>query len=172
MGNKKSKNRNNPIQLESNHTLSRLTPIEDHKPKTRGKCSNISWQTVLNDFFSGMSQAQMARKYNLCKASVKERLGPVIKVLNGIRPEDIEIFRSRKADLIDAVQLKVLTEMSKEHKIERAGLKDLSSAFKELHTGVRLERGESTQNVSMKQESFVNMIKEVGKDKGTPIEQI
>lgn len=127
---------------------------------------------ILDDYFSGLPIKDIAEKYNITSQTVLKQLRRITAIMEEYTPEELEALREQKANLIDATQFKIIQEMNKEDKIRRASLKDLAFSFEKLYNANRLERGQSTENVAIKQERFVEIVKDLAKDKNEDLEQI
>jgi len=130
----------------------------------------VDLKDLIESYLLGLSYKQIAKKYSISPYSVKCRLEPIIKLLNKYNKEHINFYQNNKADLIDSIQLQIISEMADDEKIKEAPLRDLANAFEKLNQTVRLERNLSTSNIAMKQEKFVAMIEELSKENN--IEQI
>lgn len=69
----------------------------------------------------------------------------------------VKAFREARADILAAKQMDILENVTAD-KMDKAGLKELASAFAVLHDHERLELGQSTTNVD---NSVMVLIKEV-----------
>lgn len=134
------------------------------------KLQRVDIKIIVDDFLSGLSEKQIAKKYNISVDTVRNCLNPIRRIVKPYTKEQLEYYRENKADLIDAVQFKIILEMANDQKVKKASLKDLSTAFEKLHTAGRLERNQSTDNISMKHESFISLVKELAEEHN--VEQI
>lgn len=96
----------------------------------------------------GVAMSDIARAVGLPKSTVKDclkRFKPVFKKLGQVND-----FRSARADIISAAQLTVLESVVSPSKIRKASLLATVTSAEKLFKMERLERGLSTENISTK----------------------
>lgn len=142
-----------------------VKPIQERKRK-------LDTFEVFSLYMNGMSVKDIASKFGVSVASVYPKLQKLQDMMGNLIPEDVTVFREHRGTLLDAVQMRVLAEMSSDAKIKRAPLRDLSTAFEKLYNANRLEMDKSTTNVAMKHESFLKMVKDMASQRGELPEQI
>jgi|688.fasta_scaffold147979_2 hypothetical protein len=101
---------------------------------------------ITTDYARGMKQTEIAKKFGVSDASVSMILAqfkPLFAELG-----NVESYRQVKSDIIDAASLTVLKEIVNPSKVEQADLRALACSYDILNKHSRLERGESTSNVS------------------------
>lgn len=131
---------------------------------------DIPTEQLIQDYLRGLTINDIHKKYGISKYTVKRKIENFLSLLNSVDKELLQSFKEHKSEVLDALQLKLVQEMFNEYKIKRAPLRDLAGAFEKIYNSTRLERNLSTENISMKQESFVNIVQDIIKDKN--IEQI
>jgi hypothetical protein len=75
--------------------------------------------------------------------------------------KNLDFFKEHKADLLAAKQAGILFSLSEED-IKKANLRDKATTFGILYDKERLERDESTENISIKQQ--IRKIKDIDKE--------
>jgi transcriptional regulator with XRE-family HTH domain len=101
--------------------------------------------TVVLDFARGVEQNEIAKKMGLSESGVSqiiEKFKPAFAEI-----ENVEEYRKAKASLIDSVSLATLKGLNPA-KMEAAPLRDLGYLYDIMNKHSRLERGQSTSNVS------------------------
>ena len=84
---------------------------------------------------------QIAKIQGVSKQAVHKRLQAFL-------PNDsTELYKNNKADILATAQLKIITQID-QPRLKKAGLRDLVVSAGILYDKERLERGQSTHNVS------------------------
>lgn len=94
-----------------------------------------------------LSYREIAAYFNCNESSVIracQRLATLIP-----DPEAVDAYRSVKADLLDAAEMELMASLMQPEKMEKASLNNVAYAFQQIHNAGRLERGESTSNLSV-----------------------
>ena len=91
----------------------------------------------------GLALTQIAK---LCNISVTAVRGLIER--NNIDPIDTEVYKKNRADTLASVQRRLLNNISQAD-IKKSGLRDKVVAVGILYDKERLERGQSTENVSI-----------------------
>lgn len=102
---------------------------------------------VVTDYARGLPQTEIAAKMGLSDSGVSQvlaKFAPMFAELGNVKE-----FREAKADVYDALQLQALKSMSDPDKHASATLRDLAVAADVLQRNSRLERGMSTNNLSV-----------------------
>lgn len=95
---------------------------------------------------AGVPRTEIARALGVHKATVSKALAKFEPLFQGLR--EVRDFREVKADIIDATQLRLLQSLMSEEKHKKASLNQAAYAFDVLYKANRLERNQSTANVS------------------------
>lgn len=110
-------------------------------PKGKGK---IDIQQAIELRCKGLSYQEIADYFGVAKPSVWEALRPYV--------HDIEInldtFKEKRADLMAHAQARTLALLTNED-IQKASARDKVIIFGTLYDKERLERGQSTSNISV-----------------------
>lgn len=93
-----------------------------------------------------LSYAQIGELLGASKQMIHQALQPFLGLLDN--PEAIQGYRDNKAVLLDSVQLQMITDMIDKEKRQKATLGNAAYAAKQLDDMIRLERGQSTNNIS------------------------
>ena len=91
---------------------------------------------------AGLTVADIARMSGCSSTGVYKAIQR-----HGIDVSALRTFKDRKADVLTHVQMRVVEAMP--NKVEGTSLRDLATTFNILHNAERLERGQSTQNLSV-----------------------
>ena len=97
---------------------------------------------LLSHLQAGWSPADIARHYGCASASVYAAVKR-----NGIDIRAFRAWKERKPDILSFVQSKAIEAAVK--KIPKTGFRDLVTGFGVLQNAERLERGQSTANLSL-----------------------
>jgi hypothetical protein len=98
------------------------------------------------DSARGIPQHQIAKKFGVGEAAISmilDKFKPAFAEL-----QNVEEYRRAKASLLDSASLTVLKEIVNPAKIEAGDVRALGTVYDILNKHSRLERGESTSNVS------------------------
>jgi len=94
----------------------------------------------------GLSYNEIGRRMGVSGESVRTKLIRFEKLMsNG---EDIVAFRALKSDILDGVELSLLNDLMDEEKRKGASLNNIAYAVKNVYDMNRLEKGQSTANIS------------------------
>ena len=88
-----------------------------------------------------LSHRQIAKMQGVSKSAIHKRLQAFLPT------EATEIYRANKADILSEAQLKVIINMDSK-RLKSASLNNLAYSLQNLYNCERLERGQSTHNVS------------------------
>ncbi len=94
---------------------------------------------------NGLSYQNIANQFGVTKQSVHNALKPFIKLLR--HPEHRETYKANKADLLEGVEMLLVSDLADPGKRQKASLNNTAFAADKVHSMVRLERDQSTQNV-------------------------
>jgi len=111
--------------------------------KVPGKHGNMPpLPVMLSHLQAGLTASDIARIYGVSSSGV---YGAIRKY--GIDISALRTFKDRKADTLAHIQMLVTSAMP--GKVESTSLRDLATTFNILHNAERLERGQSTNNLSV-----------------------
>lgn len=94
-------------------------------------------------YLQGISQADIARFFNVTKGAVSLALKP-FKVQN---PGAVKAYAENKAAMLDSLENSVLAALTP-GKLKKASGRDLAIIFGTLYDKNRLEQGKSTANIN------------------------
>ena len=94
-----------------------------------------------------LSYADIARHLNSKKSTVYNALRRFEAMLGD--PAHLQAYRQNKASVLEGIQLEIVTKLVDPEKVEKASVNNLAYAAGTLDNMIRLERGESTQNVAI-----------------------
>ena len=101
---------------------------------------------ILRDRLRGLNMDEIGAKYGVSASAISQRLGRLADLVNN--PEQSQAFTEHRADILDSVSLRVVGQMLNEKALGKASINNLAYAARQLYDMSRLERGESTANVS------------------------
>lgn len=117
-----------------------MSDIEPKKKRTYASVPELP--LLLSHMQAGMTPQDIARVYGCSSTSVYSALRR-----NGISAPALRAFKNRKADTLAHLQMLVTNAMP--GKVEQTSLRDLATTFNILHNAERLEKGQSTANLSL-----------------------
>jgi len=117
--------------------------IEKRKSPTRIDIGR-AWQLRI---VNKLTYDEIAAKLGCSVSGVYEALEKLDKLMPD--PEAREAFSRSKAEVLEAVQLKLTASLVDPAKISKATLGNVAYAVSKLHDMTRLERNQSTSNVSV-----------------------
>jgi len=129
------------INLEAIPTSSDLPPSGRQKGKIH---LPTAWRLRLQH---GLSYVEIGR-YFQCHKSAAERACKKLEQLR-LDPNHIAAFRATKGEMLEGGQLRLLASLMDEKKLRKATTNQVAFAFSKVSEQLRLERGESTANVSI-----------------------
>lgn len=96
-----------------------------------------------------LSYEEIGEKFGATKQSVHAAIRRFEQII-GSQPEELEAYRQRKADLLEAAELQILEKITDPETLQKASLNNAAYTFAQLHNAGRLERGKSTANVDIR----------------------
>lgn len=97
---------------------------------------------LLSHLQAGLTAADIARIYGCASVSVYQAIRK-----HGIDITALRTFKARRTDTLAHLQMLVTQAMP--GKVEQTSLRDLATTFNILHNAERLEKGQSTANLSL-----------------------
>lgn len=97
---------------------------------------------MLSQLQAGLTVSDIARIHGVSSSGVYAAIRKY-----GIDISALRTFKDRKADTLAHIQMLVTSAMP--GKVENTSLRDLATTFNILHNAERLERGQSTNNLSV-----------------------
>ena len=98
----------------------------------------------INNHLSYNEIGQLLGGYN--KQTVHKALQPFLGMIAD--PEARAAYKESKADVLEGAQLKIVSNLVDEDKLKKASVNNLAYAAQSLDNMIRLERGQSTANIS------------------------
>jgi hypothetical protein len=95
----------------------------------------------------GWTFDQLGDRYRCNKSAVISALDRLNDLVPN--PEQREAYQQSKADILESVQLHMMSSLIDPAKIEKATLGNVAYAASKLDEMIRLERGQSTKNVNV-----------------------
>jgi hypothetical protein len=93
------------------------------------------------------SFSDIALKYNCTPQAVQQALQPIIKTM--LSPQEVSDYKKKKTDLLDSAECKLLGALIDDERIKKASVNNLAYAVQSINNINRLEKGLSTQNISV-----------------------
>lgn len=118
------------------------TPTDTSLTKVKQRV-HLTIPVVLAEVLAGKSNAEIAEKLGVKPDSVGWFLRK-----NRISRQNLEVFKQLRADILTHKQYRILDHMT-EKKLKDTSIRDLSVSMSALSNMERLERGQSTSNVSI-----------------------
>jgi predicted DNA-binding protein YlxM (UPF0122 family) len=94
----------------------------------------------------GMTFQAIADYFGVNKGSVFQSLKRFLHVIQS--PEAVQAFNKSKSQVLDAVELELLSQLVNTNKLKDASTNNIAYALKEVHNMNRLEKDLSTSNIS------------------------
>ena len=94
-----------------------------------------------------LSYRQIGAIMGVSKDTIKDRLRPLKSLLSD--PAAVDIYRDNRADMMDAIESRLATQILDEDKLKGASVNNIAYAMAQLNNIGRLERGQSTSNVAV-----------------------
>ena len=119
----------------------------NRKPRTRGiepKTRKIDLPKALELRQKGLTEQEIADLFHCTKQAVSKALKPYADLFNG----EIEVFKKNRADLFASTQRELLESFDPSD-IKKMNVKDRVIALGIMYDKERLERGQSTSNLSI-----------------------
>ena len=98
-------------------------------------------------FKHGLSYQKIADVLNCSKSAIYKALKPLEKLMRN--PDEIESFKTQRANILTALEIKLIESLVDEEKHKRASLNNVAYAFQQIHVARRLEEGLSTGNLAV-----------------------
>lgn len=96
--------------------------------------------------FRGVSYREIAEHYGVDVSTVAHRLRRFLRPLND--PDSEVAYQAHRAGILSAAEFRTVEHMMDPDKLRAASFRDLAGGFWRLFSAGRLERGQSTTNVS------------------------
>ena len=96
--------------------------------------------------YNKLTYQQISDQLSVPKSTVVDALKPYLAMIE--QPEALEHYRTRKADILEAAEMELVSSLVDPVKLEKASTNNIAYAFGQLNTAIRLERGQSTANVA------------------------
>lgn len=97
---------------------------------------------------NGLTFQEIADHFGVSRQAIHQRLSRFIDILGDA--DTIKAYEEHKPSLLSAVENKLLQQLIDGDKLEKASLNNAAYAFNTIYQCNRLERGKSTENVSIK----------------------
>ena len=93
-----------------------------------------------------LSYQEIANQFNVSRQCIHQSLGKLTRLLQ--RTDVLDAYRSEKANLLEAVEWVLVSNLVDREKVKKASLNNVAFAAEKVNTMIRLERGESTSNIT------------------------
>ena len=153
----------NRFVLTHTYLYTKMKRAKKSKPDTQ---SNTEENTAPNDYLSRIEPVDVGRALNLrldnklsyqkiatilgcAKSSVWFALKPFLQLIEN--PQQVEAYRDNKPVLLNALEMRLATEMLDAEKLKSASLNNVAYAFGQVSQQAHLAAGEATQNIQYHQ---------------------
>jgi len=93
-----------------------------------------------------LSYRDIADKLGVSKSAVHQALQRFHKLITN--PESVIAYRENKANLLDAVELELVSNLADSEKLKKASINNLAYSISQIDHIKRLERNQSTANIA------------------------
>jgi len=139
-----------PEVLPAEEPATEPAPKKNGRPpgKKDGNTARVTKQnkTILELHTKKVPMRQIAKATDLPLSTVRDRIAKFSKVFEQL--ENVPDYREMKSSLLSAAELALLKSAMDPSKLDKASVNNLAYAFTQFNMANRLERGESTANVS------------------------
>lgn len=90
---------------------------------------------------------EIGAKYDMSKQAVHDALKPFHDLIQD--PEAIQAYQANKAQILTSIEMELAKQLLDVDKLKAASLNNLAYSFQGVYNAGRLERGASTQNISI-----------------------
>jgi predicted DNA-binding protein YlxM (UPF0122 family) len=94
-----------------------------------------------------LSYQKIADDLNCSKSAIYKALKPLEKLIRN--PDEIESFKMQRANILTALEIKLIESLVDDEKHKKASLNNAAYAFQQIHNARRLEEGLSTGNLAI-----------------------
>jgi predicted DNA-binding protein YlxM (UPF0122 family) len=94
-----------------------------------------------------LSYEELGERYGVTKQAVHQALRKFSIIID--RPESIGDFNAVRSDVLTAVEFKLIESLLDQEKHKDASLNNVAYAYQTIFHANRLEKGESTNNISL-----------------------
>ncbi len=96
------------------------------------------------------TDTEIGAYFDCSRNTVNRALHPYVKLMHnaGTLKAEAKNYRSKKSELLDLAELKLLSETMNDDKIENASLNNVAYALNTVSNMNKLEKGEATANIS------------------------
>jgi hypothetical protein len=136
---------------ETQEAMALVVPEDDRPSLDVGKALKLRLASPFLSYEDIGKMCGGVSKQAVCKA-----LKPFLNIIDN--PEAREAYRANKSEVLESVQLKLVSEMVDPEKVEKASINNLAYAAGQLDNMIRLDRGESTANIA----TYSMMARETG----------
>ena len=122
-------------------------PAKDISKNVKGSVQLDLQKIVTYRLKNKLSYRQIGAVMGVSKDTIKDRLKPLKRLLKD--PAAVDIYRENRADMMDAIERELATQILDEDKLKSASVNNIAYAMAQLNNIGRLERGQSTANVQV-----------------------
>lgn len=112
--------------------------------KTTGR---VDLAIALDKYYNkGWTFEEIGNLFGVSKQAVAQRMRKFISILQS--PDSIKAFRDAKPQILDSIELKLLSQLVDDDKLKDASTNNIAYALKQVHEMGRLEKDLSTANIA------------------------
>ena len=108
--------------------------------------SDYTLANIVSLRLKGWSQAKIGEHFGVSRQAISHKLKGLWELLDR---ESAEAYRENKVQLLNAMEMEMLSLLGEKEKRKKATLGNVAYAFTQIHQARRLEAGESTQNLGL-----------------------
>lgn len=94
----------------------------------------------------GLSYREIGELMGVSKQAIHQAIKKFEKIL--LPKEQLDVYRDKKTEILDSVEFELMNEMLDSEKRKKASLNNVAYSLGTLHGINRLEKGQSTSNIS------------------------
>lgn len=113
---------------------------------SKPKINRVNVAQAFKDRMRGLTYDEIAIKQGVSRPAITKALDKFKALLDN--PEQVQTYQANQAQVLDAVQMRLVTSMVAKSDDEKASVNNLAYAARQVFDMSRLLRDQSTQNVS------------------------
>ena len=129
-----------------------LKAKERKNGRPRKNASKLDGEKCLQlRFAKGLSEVDIGKYFGVSHQAVNEKIKRFKELL--LNPEDLELYREKKVELNESIELGLLALLADPKKMEAASLNNAAFAYSQVFNATRLLRNQSTSNIDIQEVS-------------------
>lgn len=99
-------------------------------------------------YCKGLTYKQIGERFGVRASSVARAMKKLANIFPSMA--EAEVYRQNRAGVLNAVEMRIVQELSNEDKIKAASLNNCAYTLQQIHGARRLEENKSTSNVDVR----------------------